>query len=267
MRDDAELMHATIHAFNQWIHETWTFNYKDRIFATPVITLPIIDKAIAELEWCVERGAKIILIRPAPVPMPGGSRSFALPQFDPFWRKVVESGVLVALHGSDSGYMRYMNDWIGPGEYLPFQPNPFIEMAMRHKAIQDTAASLTCHGLLTRIPELRFIMVENGGEWVAKFIENLGLTYKKMPHAFAENPVEAFRRNVWLNPFHEDNFVELAEVLGVDKLCFGSDWPHPEGMAEPRSFADHLPKSFSAEQVRNVMGGNLARALRVPIAA
>src|SRR4051812_47614891 len=58
MRDDPELIHAVIHALNEWLYETWTFNYEDRIFATPVITLPIVDKALEELEWCLERGAK-----------------------------------------------------------------------------------------------------------------------------------------------------------------------------------------------------------------
>ena len=51
MRDDPDLIHAVIHALNEWMHETWTFDYEDRIFATPVITLPIVDKAIEELEW------------------------------------------------------------------------------------------------------------------------------------------------------------------------------------------------------------------------
>ena len=50
--------------------------------------LPIVDEAIEELEWVVERGAKVILIRPAPVPTSTGRRSFALPEFDPFWQQV-----------------------------------------------------------------------------------------------------------------------------------------------------------------------------------
>ena len=68
MRDDPELIHAVIHALNEWMYETWQFDYEDRIFATPVITLPIVEKAIEELEWVVERGARVVLIRPAPVP-------------------------------------------------------------------------------------------------------------------------------------------------------------------------------------------------------
>ena len=37
--------------------ETWQFDYEGRIFATPVISLPIVERAIEELEWVVERGA------------------------------------------------------------------------------------------------------------------------------------------------------------------------------------------------------------------
>src|SRR3954447_21752751 len=62
MRDVPELAHAAVHALNQWLHETWQFDYERRIFTTPVITLPIVEKAIEELEWVVARGAKVVLI-------------------------------------------------------------------------------------------------------------------------------------------------------------------------------------------------------------
>ncbi|HEY3934365.1 MAG TPA: hypothetical protein VGL65_07060, partial [Gemmatimonadales bacterium] len=78
-REHPEATHTIIHALNQWLHETWQFDYKGRIFTTPIITLPIVEKAIDELNWVVERGARAILIRPAPVPGLHGPRSFALP--------------------------------------------------------------------------------------------------------------------------------------------------------------------------------------------
>ena len=59
LRNDPEAIHDVVHALNQWMHEHWTFNYADRIFPVPVITLPILGRAIAELEWVLERGAKI----------------------------------------------------------------------------------------------------------------------------------------------------------------------------------------------------------------
>ena len=55
--------------------------------------------------------------------------------------------------------------------------------------------------------------------------------------------------------------------IGADHVLFGSDWPHPEGLAEPCSYIDHLPDSLSDEDVRNIMGGNLARIMRVEQAA
>src|SRR4029450_13880428 len=73
MRDDPELIHAVIHSLNEWIYETWSFDYEGRIFSPPIITLPIVERAIEELEWAVERGARTVLIRPAPVPAYGGS--------------------------------------------------------------------------------------------------------------------------------------------------------------------------------------------------
>ena len=43
LRDDPELTHAVIHSLNEWLHEEWTFDYEDRIFTTPVITLPVVE--------------------------------------------------------------------------------------------------------------------------------------------------------------------------------------------------------------------------------
>jgi predicted TIM-barrel fold metal-dependent hydrolase len=265
MRDDPELTHATIHSLNEWMYEEWSFNYEDRIFATPVITLPIIEKAIEELEWVLERGAKTVLIRPAPVPGYRGSRSFAFEEFDPFWRRVVEADILVSMHASDSGYARYQSDWTGPAEMLPFRMDAFRMMTSGKRAIEDTAAAMTCHGLLTRFPDLRIAFVENGADWVVPFLEHLAHSYNQMPQMFPEDPVEAFKRNVYVSAFHEDDLSEFIDAMGVDHLLFGSDYPHPEGLAEPLSYLDHLPSSMAQEDVEKVMGGNLARIMRVGV--
>jgi predicted TIM-barrel fold metal-dependent hydrolase len=265
LRDDVDLTHAAIHALNEWMYEEWSFNYGDRIFATPVITLPIVDKAIEELAWVVERGAKTVLVRPAPVPGLRGSRSFGFPEFDPFWQAVVDADVLVSMHASDSGYTRYQNDWLGPQEMLPFKPDAFRLMTMAKRPIEDSMAALVCHGTLTRFPQLRVAAVENGGDWVVPFVHHLADTYRKMPQAFDEDPVEAFKRNVWISPFHEDDIRGIVDVVGADHVLFGSDYPHPEGLAEPCSYLDHLPPDLSDAEVAAIMGGNLARIMRVGV--
>ena len=57
---------------------------------------------------------------------------------------------------------------------------------------------------------------------------------------FDENPTEVFRRNIYVHPFHEEDPKGLIEVLGADRVLFGSDFPHPEGMSDPISFVDDL---------------------------
>ena len=49
-----------------------------------------------------------------------------------------------------------------------------------------------------------------------------------MPGYFTEDPGAAFRRNVWINPFWEDDVEEVVDLMGDDRVIFGSDWPHIE---------------------------------------
>jgi predicted TIM-barrel fold metal-dependent hydrolase len=262
MRDDPELIHVVTHALNQWLAEEWSFNYQDRIFTVPVISLPIVDKAIEELDWVLERGARTILVRPAPVPGFRGPRSFALPEFDPFWKRVQEAGVLVAMHSSDSGYARYAQEWEGTrNEHLPFVANVF-RMVGEWRPVTDAVASWVCHGALFRFPELKLAVIENGSSWLVPLLNELADVYKKAPDGFLGDPVEAVRTRVHISPFWEEDLAELSSIVGVDRVLFGSDYPHPEGLADPLSYVDVLTKLDEADK-KQIMGGNLARLVGV----
>jgi predicted TIM-barrel fold metal-dependent hydrolase len=258
LKDDPELTHDVIHALNEWMFEQWTFNYEDRIFATPVITLPIVERAIEELHWCLERGARTVLVRPAPVPGFKGSRSFGFEEFDPFWQACVDAGIPVSMHASDSGYSEVLNIWEPASEYKPFAPTTgFRTAAMGSRAIEDAMTALTCHGTLSRVPDLKLLLIENGADWLPTLFRNLELTYKKLPQLFLENPIDAFRRCVYVNPFWEDSYAEVVDLLGADHVLFGSDWPHPEGLEDPLSLIDSKLSGLSEEDNRKIMGGNM----------
>ncbi|MCL2582208.1 MAG: amidohydrolase [Streptosporangiales bacterium] len=262
MRHDPELIHAVVHSLNQWLDDVWSFNYKDRIFTVPVISLPIVDKAIEELNWVYERGARAILVRPAPVPGFKGLRSFALPEFDPFWKRASDLGVLVAMHSSDSGYARHQQEWDGSSnEMLPFVTNTF-HMVQEWRPVQDAVASWVCHGALFRHPELKVAVIENGSAWLQPLLNTLGDVYKKAPEGFLGDPVEAIRTRINISPFWEEDLKELSEVIGVERVLFGSDYPHPEGLAEPTRYVDELGKLTQDEQAK-IMGGNLANLVGV----
>jgi predicted TIM-barrel fold metal-dependent hydrolase len=262
LRDEPNTIHVVVHALNQWLDEVWGFNYKDRIFTVPVIGLPIVEKAIEELDWVVARGARAILIRPAPVPGFRGPRSFALPEFDPFWQRVVEHDVLVTMHSSDSGYSRFNAEWEGTEqEKLPFQTNA-LAMLNEWRPIQDTVACFAIHGALFRFPDLKVAIVENGSRWLAPMLDELTDVYKKAPEAFLGNPVEEIKNRIHISPFFEDEIRDLVDLIGVDRVLFGSDYPHPEGLAQPTRYAKLLD-GLSEEDQAKIMGGNLSRLLSV----
>jgi predicted TIM-barrel fold metal-dependent hydrolase len=58
---------------------------------------------------------------------------------------------------------------------------------------------------------------------------------------------------VYFNPFWEENVAELAKLVPIDHLFFGSDYPHPEGLADPSP----TPNVTRAQRRRiaMVMGG------------
>ncbi len=261
LADDPKATAVVVHALNEWMHEHWTFNFDNRIFATPVINLSILDEAIRELDYVVERGARAILIRPAPVPDYGGRRrSLALPEYDPFWKRVQESGVLVGMHSSDDGSQRYINEWDGLlSEFTAFTGKSMFSQLVdsEYRNIRDTVYSIIGHGLATRFPDLRFMPVENGSQWVPTAIRQFQKLYDRSPRGFDEDPMVTFQRSIIIHPFFEEDVLNIVELVGPDNVVFGSDYPHPEGLSEPLSFMDEIEPLSEVDKAK-IMGGTLS---------
>lgn len=263
-QDDPKLVHAIIHSLNEWMAEEWSFNTQDRIFTTPVITLGLVDRAIAELEWVLERGARAILIRPAPVRGFEGFRSPALPEFDPFWARVQESGISVVMHSAQPVLDNYVAMWEPMRGGSAFEMTPFKVVALGHRDIADMVTALICHGTLTRFPALRLACVESGSDWIAPLLHDLSTAYTKMPQEFAEHPVDVWKRNFWINPFWEGSVNELRSHVDVERIIFGSDYPHPEGLQMPMNYFRYL-EGVSDDIIRKVMGENAYSFMNIPV--
>jgi predicted TIM-barrel fold metal-dependent hydrolase len=53
----------------------------------------------------------------------------------------------------------------------------------------------------------------------------------------------------------EDTVPELAEHIPVERILFGSDWPHAEGIEHPRDFFKKV-EEFSIDDQRKIMVEN-----------
>ena len=253
---DPEALVAAFRAFNRWLVEDWGFAYQERIFAAPLFTLVDPDAAVAELEWALDQDARFLLLLPGPVITPAGGRSPSDPALDPFWARVNEAGATVVVHGGDSWYSNYLPDWGESSTMEAFRQNPFRSLTSANPT-QDTFANLLAHHHFHRFPNLRVAAIETGSEWVFHLHQKLKKSWGQTPHAYPEDPRQTFKRHVWVSPFYEDPLGELRDLLGVDRILMGSDFPHAEGLAEPSSYIKDLRNfAFSDDDARLVMHDN-----------
>jgi predicted TIM-barrel fold metal-dependent hydrolase len=242
-------------AFNRYLLDDWKFNHEDRIFTAPYISLAILESAIEELEFALDNGARTIVMRPAAPTTPLGRFSPADPMFDPFWARVNEAGITVVVHAGDSGQSSngYAEEGFGAtfGGFGAYRPS--IKGFNIERAVYDFLATLLFDNLFVRFPNLRIASVENGAEFLPDMFRKFKSTAKKMPGYFQEDPTETFKRHVWINPFWEDDVEEVAQYMGTDRVIFGSDWPHIEGLPNPVDYLVELKRFDDADRKRIVL--------------
>ena len=261
MGDDPEQLYGNVHSFNRWLDEDWGFSHQNRIFAAPLLSLQSCKRAVEELEWVLTRGARIVSLRPGPA----YGRSPADTCFDPFWARVEEAGVAVAFHIGESGYNELMSVHFGEEA----NPSSHRQSAFQwscfygDRPIMDTLAALIFGNLFGRFPKLKVVSVENGSLFVSylmKLMDKMGGMGRNGPWPggrIKEKPSRIFRRHVLVSPYHEEDVVALVETLGASQVVFGSDYPHPEGLAVPRDFAEIIGSLPAAER-RLVLRDNAA---------
>ena len=242
IKHDTEAVKVLFRAFNRWLDEDWGCNYQDTIYAAPYISLCDPQFAVEELEWALDRGARVVCMRPAAVWTAQGPVSPANPMFDPFWARLNEAGIPLVIHAADSGYSTqgYAEDGFGTFSRGGGGYTPSIKAFNIERAALDFLLTLSLEKLYERHPNLRIASVENGSSFLPDLFRKLPQQKNKLMGWFKEDPLEQFTSHVWINPFWEDDVHEVVDHMGADRVVFGSDWPHIEGMPTPLHYVDEL---------------------------
>jgi predicted TIM-barrel fold metal-dependent hydrolase len=262
--DDAAVAAANMRAFNRWLEEDWGYSYADRIISAPMFNLADLDAAVTELDRVLAAGARAVLVRTGPA----GGRSPGDPYYDPFWARIAEAGVPVGLHIGDSGFCEIYSSHWGENPRPPVHKQTAFQVytSFMERPISDTLAALILHNLFERFPSIRVMSIENGAGWLPALLRGMDKAWRSargrtgIGGEVVEKPSEVFRRHVHISPFPEDDVPALIDRIGADRVLFGSDYPHPEGIAEPADFADELAGRDPAE-IRLVMRENNAALL------
>jgi predicted TIM-barrel fold metal-dependent hydrolase len=167
---------------------------------------------------------------------------------------VNEARVVVGIHTGEAGYRRYVQDWEPVEEFQPFGRSPLRQLLNWDRPPFETIGALICHGVFDRFPNVRVASIEAGAEWLPSLARKLKKTYVQNPAAFGADPIESLQAHVWVTPFFWDDLVALKDAIGIDHVLFGSDWPHPEGLVEPRTFVKDLRgQGLSDREIHMVM--------------
>jgi len=265
MRGDVEQTYANLRAYNRWLEEDWGLGTDRRIVGLPLMSLLDLDLAIEELESLLARGARCIHLTPGPQ----NRRSPADPYFDPFWSRVNEARIPIVMHSGDAGYNALSAEMWGEDP----APHPLRQTAWQwfntwiDRPLMETITSLIYLNFFDRFAHINLMSVENGSNWASYLLANIdkkaGMAHQgpwRMGR-MKRRPSQVFRTHVFITPFLEDDVPALIELVGPGQVMLGSDFPHSEGLAEPRNFASYLPDQLDAGQVRGIMRDTCARLL------
>ena len=262
--NDPELIWANYRAFNRWLDEDWGLGADGRIFSAPLISLTDREAACAELDWALARGARVVNLTPGPV----AGRSPADTYFDPFWARMNEARVICAVHVGDAGYSARLSEAWGEARFAPAYEQSAFQWTHHFgdRPIMETISALIYGNLFGRFPNVVIASVENGSLFV-DYLLKLMDKMVGMAHGgpwpggrLTDKPSNICREHVYIAPFHEEDIRGLAELIGAERVLFGSDWPHPEGLATPNDFADEL-SGMTDGDIEVIMRTNLENLL------
>jgi predicted TIM-barrel fold metal-dependent hydrolase len=247
---DTDALYVNLRSFNRWYDETWGFNYKDTLYATALLSLRDLDRAVAETDAILAAGAKVVLLPTGPA----YGYSPGHPHFDPVWSRLNEAGVTVAFHIMPYWYF----DAISPAWGLDSDPASWHMSAWQwmnvygERPIVDTVSSLIFDNVFGRYPNINVLVAEHGASWVPQMLTHMdksrgmGRNGPWIGGKLTERPSTIFKQRVKVAPYPEDDIPWIVDNLGGDADCIvmGSDFPHAEGLAEPADFLkilDPLP--------------------------
>jgi predicted TIM-barrel fold metal-dependent hydrolase len=242
---DTDALYVNLHSFNRWFDETWGFDFEDRLFATAVLSLRDLDRAVVLTDEVIARGARAVLLPTGPA----YGRSPGDPYFDPVWSRLAEAGVVVVFHIMPFWYF----DSMSPAWGHSTDPASWHMSAWQwnnvygERPIEDTLSALIFDNLFGRYPDLHVLVAEHGAEWAPHFVRHMdksrgmGRNGPWIGGPLKDRPSAIFREHIRVAPYPEDDIPWIVERMGhADSLVMGSDWPHAEGIAEPTDFVKLL---------------------------
>ena len=252
---ESDLLTAICRCYNDWLAE-FCDSYPKQLKGIAMMNIDDVDSATKELERCAKLGFVGAMISV----YPQEDRAYDLPIYEPFWATAEDLGMPLSLHittnrpGPGQDYQDF--DTVRPAFYT--NVDHWVRMSLAH---------IIFAGVFERYPKLQAGSIEMELSWVPHFLDRADYTYtQRVPgigwHRFSEDmlPSDYFHRNVFLG-FQEDALgIKMRNLIGVDSLLWGSDYPHVEStFPKSREILEEILSDCSEEEKAKIVGDNAAR--------
>ena len=239
--EDDEAYKAVVRAYNSWLVEEYCAVNPDRLIGVGILPLVNnISDVIAELDYCAEVGLKTVLLQGFP-----SGKSYPSDDDDRFWSRALELKMPISVHvdleraGERKGPLfKYPKE---SDEIMKKLTHDLVEQVGRFGPVRGNgsiaAVQWVLSGLFDRFPTLRIFFAENQIGWIPFFLQGADVRYDRH-HRWADRllglkpmsrPPSEYIREYCYWGFQFDRVgVELRHKINVDRLMWGSDFPHQE---------------------------------------
>jgi predicted TIM-barrel fold metal-dependent hydrolase len=257
---DSELLSALCRAYNVWITD-FCRAAPGRFKGIGMLNVDDVDDACQELERCAELGLAGAFIPVYPV----AERPYRHASYDRLWWTAQDLEMPLLLH------VATMRGGI-PGSEFTIDINQLTAAGLANSDywMRYSLTAMIFAGVFDRYPRLKVGSVEHETAWVPHWLRQMDFTYRERPalgrawksrHAML--PSEYWQRNMFVEFMEDDCGIRLRDVIGVDNMLWGNDFPHAESTwPKSREFLDRIFAGAPDEDRRKITADNAARIFR-----
>ena len=252
---DSQILAAIMAAYNDWLAE-FCKPFPHRLKGIGMVNVDDIGEGVRELERCANMGLAGAMISV----YPPEEKGYDLPEYDLLWAAAQDLRMPISLHFATNRH------GAGTPDFVFHRGRPGFNINVDYY-VKVSLAHMILNGVFERFPKLQVGAVEHEISWVPHFLRSMDFYYTQRPPGevrfqFTEDavPSDYFHRNVFLS-FQEDGVgVRLRDIIGVDQLLWGSDYPHVEStFPRSREVLEEILADCSEEEKAKIAGANAAR--------
>ncbi|CAM4197703.1 amidohydrolase family protein [Pseudoalteromonas byunsanensis] len=246
---DSHTSLAYAKAYNNWLQDYCSYS-TERLFPVALISRHDSSTLVEQVKEVALLGWKAVVLRPEPIM----GKNLGHPDNEAFWATCAELDIVVTFHGGT----HLQGQTVGMER---FNTRFSLHACSHPMEAQMAFIDLLESGVFERNPNLKTAFLEAGCSWVAHWLWRLdNICYNEFPSLTKNNikmlPSEYFKRHCWVGLEIGEPIADTLNIIGHQKLIFGSDYPHPDHLHfDLASIQDEMP-ILSTEQIRDILENN-----------